>query len=93
MHIVLIFIILVKFATSSLPHCSEDVDKVQICRTKFGYDKSFPSKPWPMLIENTVRVVDVVELNTNENTLTILVQLMVLWDDPGLTLKSNKPNE
>ena len=46
-----------------------------------------------MSIDNSVRVLDIVEFNANENTMTIFVQLMAWWDDPDLTLKSNDPDE
>lgn len=46
-----------------------------------------------MIINNSVRVLDIVEFNANENTMTIFVQLMAWWDDPDLTLKSNDPDE
>lgn len=46
-----------------------------------------------MIINNSVRVLDIVEFNANENTMTIFVQLKAEWDDPGLTLKSNDPDE
>ena len=46
-----------------------------------------------MSIDNSVRVLDIVEFNADENTMTIFVQLMALWDDPDLTLKSNDPDE
>ena len=46
-----------------------------------------------MIINNSVRVLDIVEFNANENTMTIFVQLKAWWDDPDLTLKSNDPNE
>ena len=46
-----------------------------------------------MIIDNSVRVLDIVEFNADENTMTIFVQLKAMWDDPDLTLKSNDPNE
>ena len=46
-----------------------------------------------MIVNNSVRVLDIVEFNADENTMTIFVQLMAWWIDPDLSLKSNDPNE
>ena len=78
---------------ASLTSCSSPVEKLQICKLNPDYDQSFPSKPWPMIVNNSVRVLDIVEFNADENTMTIFVQLMAWWEDPHLTLKSNDPNE
>ena len=77
----------------SLESCSAPVEKLEICKLNTDYDKSFPSKPWPMIVNNSVRVLDIVAFNADENTMTIFVQLMAWWIDPDLSLKSNDPNE
>ena len=73
--------------------CSSNVTKLQICKLNQDYAQSFPSKPWPMIVNNSVRVLDIVEFNADANTMTIFVQLMAWWDDTELTLKSNDPDE
>ena len=79
---------------SSLESCaSKDVTKLQLCTLEDAYDTSLPSEPWPVTVKNSVTVLDVVELNPDDNTLTIFVQLKVLWNDTGLSLISNDPNE
>ena len=91
--VILFHYLISDYEVVSLTSCSEPVDKLQICKLNPDYDQSFPAKPWPMIVNNSVRVLDIVEFNADENTMTIFVQLMAWWIDPDLSLKSNDPNE
>ena len=74
--------------------------KSSLVQTLRNYSKDKAKTPKPVLSGDEdnkayleTRVLDIVEFNADENTMTIFVQLMAWWIDPDLSLKSNDPNE
>ena len=78
--------------TEGLYHCNDKhFDKLSICQNVQTYDKSFPGDP--IKVYNSLTVLDVVEFNPDDNTITLFVQIMVMWNDTRLTLTTGNANE
>lgn len=89
----LIFVVLVigHLCSASIKDCKEvSKNKTQLCYKNGFYDTNFPSPPLPMLINTTVTLIDMVDFNTKDNTITIFMQLLAQWTDPGLFLTLDK---
>ena len=90
---VLIFIFLITticcFA-EEIQHCSVETETPTVCKIlNDTYDPNTIGKPWPLEVQTVIRVLDVVNLDWKENTITFFIQMMTLWNDTRLTI-SNK---
>jgi len=76
----------------ALSLCTDpSIDKLSICKNVENYDKSFPGDP--IKVRNSVTVLDIVEFNADDNTITLFVQIMVMWNDTRLTLTTGDATE
>ena len=76
----------------ALSLCSDpSIEKLSICKNVENYDKSFPGDP--IKVYNSVTVLDIVEFNADDNTITLFVQIMVMWNDTRLTLTTGDATE
>lgn len=88
----LIIMVLVLGSSGAIKDCKQvsNSSKVELCYKYEHYDTSFPSGPLPMRINTTITVIDMVDFNTKDNTITIFMQLLAQWNDPGLFLTKDK---
>ena len=86
----LVFLVFMAQSTTSINHCDIPVGSLSICTNVNIYDKSFPGDP--ITVYNSVTVLDIVELNHDDNTITLFIQIMVMWNDTRLTLTTSDKN-
>ena len=90
MRILIFALVFLTKTTWSINHCDAPVGSLSICTSVNNYDKSFPGDP--ITVYNSVTVLDIVELNHDDNTITLFVQIMVMWNDTRLTLTTSDKN-
>lgn len=71
-----------------LPSCQDANDSV-ICKLTEKYEKSLPCEPYPLNLTQIITVHDVVNMNAKEQTITVFLQLMSIWNDTRITAKLN----
>ena len=95
MLVLFIFVLLISQISAQLSFCDEEnkTAGIRLCHIPDNYDKSFPPNPQPMHLELTMNVIDIVEFNQDARTVTLFLQVLTIWNDTRLTLKSNDPSE
>ena len=73
----IIFIVPVALA---VPYCKVEKSQQQIC-VRSDYSTYKPQDISIIEVETIVRILNAVELNWEENTLTLFIELMALWND------------
>ena len=73
-------ILLFVFEAFAVPYCKFDESRQQIC-VRSDYLTYKPDDIAIIEVKTVVRILNAVELNWNENTLTLFIELMALWND------------
>ena len=74
-----------------IPYCGDDQAKdVQFCTSKNDTMIDFNISPedFHVNVTSLVRMFDVVKLDWTENTITMFLQIMVIWRDPRFKVKT-----
>jgi hypothetical protein len=61
-----------------LNYCSEENDKVTIRKNSLMYLDNFSPEPYPTILNTVVRITDIVDVNTESNTMTIFADTYCL---------------
>ena len=92
LNMVLIFIFLITSVyclAEEIQHCSEETTTPTVCKIlNDTYDPNTIGKPWPLEVQTVIRVVDIVNLDWKENTITFFIQMMTMWNDTRLTISN-----
>ena len=64
-----------------------------ICKLEHNYHPGEVPEPKPLKVQMQIRILNIVDLNWEENSMTIFVQLMTLWNDSRITVKSGEENK
>ena len=67
---------------SDLNNCKKEGHKSKICLT--GENGYF--KPFPVLIDSSLVLRNIIEIDQNKNSISAQFQLWTFWEDPGITL-------
>jgi hypothetical protein len=87
-----IFFISFSNGESLVKPCNENHIGLSLCKINATYDKTFPPNP-PMYLHQSVKLWDILDFNTEEQTVTVFLQLFTWWNDTRLTLTSSDSNE
>lgn len=78
-------------AHCKLVPCNAIASQSQICKVnELDYDKSFPAAPNPNHFFDVIEIYDVVELDSEDQSITLFLQLTMAWNDTRISSKSNK---
>ena len=77
---------------AQLSFCENEAVGIRLCSLVHNYDKAYPLIQ-PMNLQTTVTVYDIVEFDQDEGTFTLFLDLLTVWNDTRLTLKSDDPTE
>ena len=81
MHFTIVTItLLLVFETFAVPHCKIDESRQQIC-VRSDYLTYKPDDIPIIEVKTFVRILNAVELNWEENTITLFIELMAMWND------------
>jgi hypothetical protein len=69
-----------------LDSCSEASDKITLCKTGLMYLNNVPPEPFPAILDTWVIITDIVDVNTESNTMTIFADIVLAWNDSGISL-------
>ena len=63
--------------------CLQEINPIESCAIK----------PHPLILAPTFTLLDIVEVDDEKNSLTILVDVSVEWNDTRLTMKGTNKSE
>ena len=80
--------------SDGLKDCSNVTSSsLTICKLEHDYHPGAVPEPKPLKVQMQIRILNIVDLNWEENSMTIFVQLMTLWNDSRITVKSGAENK
>ena len=80
---------------SLLPPCS--VEKITedpyLCKLSNEHCSACPPKPWPAKVTPIVNIKDIVDLDKNKKSLTVVTEITLSWDDPNISVRTPNDSE
>ena len=84
--VVMFCILRLNFAAENIKTCKEENVKNEIClKTLDGINATY-TDPFPLALNTTMILKEIIEINEKENSITVMVVLITAWIDPGLGL-------
>ena len=83
----LIFLLFTSGLCKDLEPCNQVEDEI-LCKSNEDYRLDYPPDPWPAMIQPVVRIQEIIEVNENKQSLTILMKVIQEWIDPTLNVKN-----
>ena len=73
-------------ATAELKSCDENFEgsKQSICTTN-DFSPIFPPGKYPIILETELRLVDVHQINVDEKSISLYIELFTFWNDSGIS--------
>ena len=68
--------------------CVDRVFTSQLCTTDSEYSIFYPPKPWPLALNPTVDIKDVIDIDEEKQTMTLYVYMSLSWTDDSLKVVS-----
>ena len=85
----LILSILLLQDSDGLKHCSNISNPgLSVCKTVEDYHPGAVPMPKPLHVKLTVRILNIVDLNWTENTMTLFLQIMAKWNDSRISVRN-----
>jgi len=79
--------------SDGLKHCSNISNPgLSVCRTVEDYHPGAVPMPKPLHVKLTVRILNIVDLNWTENTMTLFLQIMAKWNDSRISVRNQNDN-
>ena len=73
-------------STAELKSCDENFEgsKQSICTTN-DFSPIFPPGKYPIILETELRLVDVHQINVDEKSISLYIELFTFWNDSGIS--------
>ena len=85
--LVIMFCILrLTFAAENVKTCKEENVKNEICLKSLDGSNATYTDPFPLDLNTTMVLKEIIEINEKESSITVRVILITAWIDPGLGL-------
>ena len=85
--LVIMFCILrLNFAAENVKTCKEENVKNEICLKSLNGSNATYTDPFPLDLNTTMVLKEIIEINEKESSITVRVILITAWIDPGLGL-------
>ena len=88
--IVLILSFYITCISAQLQHCNESTELKDVCKNVNNYDPNMASKPWPTNVKIFMDILEIVDFDWNQNTVTIFVQFLTMWNDTRLSITNGE---
>ena len=76
-------------STFALSYCNEkmieDNPKTLLCKEDDTYCPVCPPKDWPRKIDPIIDFKDVLDVNEEKKSITILINLILIWNDTSIS--------
>ena len=81
-----LFLTFLKVSTAELKSCDEEFEgsKQSICTTN-DFSSIFPPGKYPIILETELRLVDVHQINVDEKSISLYIELFTFWNDTGIS--------
>jgi hypothetical protein len=82
-----LFLPFFKVSTAELKSCDEEFEesKQSICTTK-DFSSLFPPGKSATILETELRLVDVHQINVDEKSISLYIELFTFWNDTGISM-------
>ena len=82
-----LFLTFFKVSSAELKSCDEEFEesKQSICTTK-DFSSLFPPGKSAMILETELRLVDVHQINVDEKSISLNIELFTFWNDTGISM-------
>ena len=84
--VVILSILRINFAP--VTSCIEEDKKNIICFKSMGGSNSTYVFPYPLVVNTTMKLKEISEINEKDSSITVLVILVTKWRDPGIGLSN-----
>ena len=84
--VVILSIFRINFA--AVMSCIEEDKKNRICFKSMGGSNSTYVFPYPLVVNTTMKLKEISEINEKDSSITVLVILVTKWRDPGIGLSN-----
>ncbi len=79
--------------SKGLKLCSELSEKLKICKMSESYVNNDPPEPQPATVHPVLDIYDITEINEADQTLTIFADILISWEDPGISFTDSNFTE
>ena len=88
---IIIFMLILNFFgnEAKLESCENSIEN-EVCYKDIPYLTSINPEPLPNFINVTLNVNDVTDVNEEDQTVTLMLKLILEWNDPRLSVKRSK---
>jgi hypothetical protein len=69
-----------------LNSCTEPNEEIAFCKTGLVYQNNAPPNPLPTQLNSVVVITNIVDVNTESNTMTIIADITLKWNDSAVSL-------
>ena len=80
------YILRLNFAAENIKTCKEENVKNEICLKSLDGINATYADPFPLALNTTMILKEIIEINEKDNSITVMVVLTTAWIDPGLGL-------
>ena len=84
--VVMFYILRLNFAAENIKTCKEENVKNEICLKSLDGINATYADPFPLALNTTMILKEIIEINEKDNSITVMVVLITAWIDPGLGL-------
>ena len=78
---------------SKLKLCSEKSERPQICKMDESYVNNDPPEPHPATVYPVLDIYDITEIDEADQTVTIFADILISWEDPGISFTATNVTE
>ena len=84
--VLILCILRVTYAT--INSCEEETRKNVICSKSTKGSNTEYEPPFPLDLNSTMMLKEIIEINEKENSIIVRVKLVTVWRDPGICLSN-----
>ena len=72
--------------SKDIPYCSEQSERIQLCKNNLEHSPNRPPKPYPVLVNATIDLKDVLNVDADMETITVFAKIVLMWHDFGISV-------
>ena len=70
-------------------HCNENITS-EVCFLPENYQVGDPPRPYPTIINTTINLKDIVEVDLERKTITMSLKMVLEWTDMSVSILQTK---
>ena len=81
-----LFMLISSIRSSNIRDCSEKTNTATVCKLVKTYKKSSPPDPYPLTVNTSINILDIMDFDWTAKTMTLFIELWMWWRDPRITI-------